>query len=142
MQAEGGAKPRVETAKAARSGAAGFKLPVLLRRRLPTEHRHGNVVGAAQIALHLRLQVGKGIEAQVVVEAFLIVPMASFNLAVVPRCPRSEHMVINMAALAKHIEGMHTLCLGGMCEFRSAVGLNFLGSVPEVCNGSLDEINR
>ena len=61
----------METAKAACSGAAGFKLPVLLRRRLPTKHRHGNVVGAAQIALHLRLQVGKRIEAQVVVEAFL-----------------------------------------------------------------------
>ena len=73
----------------------GLKLSVLLSGRLPTEYCHGNVVGAAQITLHLFLQIGKRIEAQIVIETLLIVSVAPFNLAVVPRCSRSEDMVMN-----------------------------------------------
>ncbi len=96
----------------------------------------------AQITLHLLLQIGKGIEAQVVIEALLIVSVTSLNLAVMPRCSWPENMVENMIAFAKHIKRMYTLRLCRMCEFGPAVGLDLLWSIAEVSNGTLDEIDR
>ena len=120
----------------------GLKFSVLLSGRLPTEYCHGNVVGAAQITLHLFLQIGKRIEAQIVIETLLIVSVAPFNLAVVPRCSRSEDMVMNVAAAAKHIERMQTLRLCRMREFRTAVCLYFRRCISEPNNRSFYEINR
>ena len=60
LQAEGGAKPRVETAKAARGlGAGVFEFRLLLVRRFPTEHSHRNIVRTTQITLHLLLKIVK-----------------------------------------------------------------------------------
>ncbi len=43
----------------------------------------GNAVRAAKITLRLHLQIGKGIDFQIVIKAFRIVSAASPNLAVV-----------------------------------------------------------
>ena len=77
-----------------------------------------------------------------VIEALLIVSVASFDLAVVLRCSRSEDMVMNVAAAAKHIERMHTLRLCRMREFRTAVCLYFRRCISEPNNRSFYEINR
>ena len=64
LQAEGGAKPRVETAKAARElGAGVFEFRLFLVWRFPTENSHRNIVRTAQIALHLLLKISERIEA-------------------------------------------------------------------------------
>ena len=60
LQAEGGAEPRVETAKAARGlGTGVFEFRLLLVRRFPAENRHGNIVRTTQITLHLLLKIVK-----------------------------------------------------------------------------------
>ena len=60
LQAEGGAEPRVETAKAARGlGAGVFEFRLLLVRRFPAEHSHRNIVRTTQITLHLLLKIVK-----------------------------------------------------------------------------------
>ena len=56
LPSEGGAEPRVETAKAAReSGTSAFEFHLLLIRRFPAESSHGNAVRTEQITLHLLL---------------------------------------------------------------------------------------
>ena len=60
LQSERGAKPRVETAKAARESSAGvFELRLFLVRRFPTKYSHGNIVRTTQITLHLLLKISK-----------------------------------------------------------------------------------
>ena len=57
------------------------------------------------------LQIVERIEAQIVVKPFLIVTVAAFNFAVVPRCPRTENMMMYMITAAKHIKRMNAFSL-------------------------------
>ncbi len=47
--------------------------------RFPAENGHGNVVASAQVSLHLKLQIVQRIEAQGIVESFLIAAMAALG---------------------------------------------------------------
>ena len=90
----------------ARSCASAFKLFLLLVWRFPTENSHGNAVRTAQIPSHLLLQIEKGIEAQMVVEPFLIVSVASLDLSVMPRRSRTNQLVLDLVAITEYIKRM------------------------------------
>ena len=85
-----GEAPSGDCKSGAESSAGVFQFQLLLVRRFPAEDSHRNAVRTAQIALHLGLKISEGIEFQVVVEAFLVVSVASLNLSVVPRSPRTN----------------------------------------------------
>ena len=61
-------------------------------RSEPVQHTHGDPIGTGQVVFHLFDQVVVGVKTQVVVEAFLVVSVAAFYLAVVPRCPCTQDM--------------------------------------------------
>ena len=141
LQTEGGAEPRVEAAKAARGLGAGiFEFRLLLIWGFPAENGHRNTVGTAQIALHLLLKISERIEAQIVVEAFLIVSVASLNFAIVPRCSRTNKLMLNFVTVTEHVKRMNTLGVKEMSKFCPVVSLNDLGSVTEKGNSSLHKV--
>ena len=132
LQAEGGAKPRVETAKAARSlGTGVFKFCLLLVRRFPTENSHGNTVRTAQITLHLLLEICKGVKTKIIVETFLIVSVASLDLAVVPRGSRTNELMLDPVTVTEHIKRMNTLSIEEMSKLRAIIRLNYLRSISK-----------
>ena len=142
LQSEGGAKPRVEAAKATRdSGAGVFKFCLLLIRRFPAENRHRDGVRTTQIPLHLLLKIGKGIEAQMVIEAFLIVSVASLDLAVVPRSSRTYEFVLNLVVITEHVKWMHSLGFSEMGKFHTVICLNNLWSVSKKDNGTFYKVD-
>ena len=137
-----GEAPSGDCKVGARSGGRSLQLQLLLVGRLPPECGHRDTVGAAQIALHLSLKISEGIEFQVVVEAFLVVSVASLHLSVVPRSPWANELMLDMVSVAEHIERMNPLCIEEMGELRAVIGLNDFGSITEKGDGALDKIDR
>ena len=136
-----GRSPEWRLQSRARSGRGSLQIQLHLVGRLPAEHSHRDTVGAAQIALHLSLKISEGIEFQVVVEAFLVVSVASLNLSVVPRSPWTNELMLDMVLVAEHIERMNPLCIEEMGELRAVIGLNGFGSITEKGYGTLDKID-
>jgi len=124
----------------ARSSARAFKLFLLLVRRFPTENGHGNAVRTAQIPSHLLLQIEEGIEAQMVVEPFLIVSVASLDLSVMPRRSRTNQLVLDLVTVTEYVKRMRALGIEEVSKFRAVVGLNCLGGVTKKGNGSLHKV--
>ena len=132
LQSEGGAKPRVEAAKATRdSGAGVFKFCLLLIRRFPAENRHRDGVRTTQIPLHLLLKIGKGIEAQMVIEAFLIVSVTSFDFAIMPRSPGTNKLMLDLVTVTEHVKWMNTFCVEEMSKFCTIIRLNDFRSISK-----------
>ena len=142
LQSEGGAKPRVETAKAARNlGTGVFKFCMLLVGRFPTENSHRNAVRTAQITFHLLLKICKRVETQMVVEALLIISVASLDLAIVPWCSRTNELVFNLVAVTKHIKRMNALGIEEMSKFCAIVRLYGFRGISKESNGTLYKVN-
>ena len=137
-----GEAPSGDCKVGARSGRGSLQNQLHLVGRLPAEHSHRDTVGATQITLHLSLKIIERIEFQVVVEAFLVVSVASLNLSVVPRSPRTNELMLDMVSVAEHIKRMNPLGIEEMGELRAVVGLNDFGSITEKGDGTLDKINR
>ena len=64
-----------------------------LARRKPVERPHGEIVGAAVVDSKLLGEVVKGKESVGRIEAFLILPVAAFHLAVVAWCIGADQLV-------------------------------------------------
>ena len=103
-----------------------------LIRTFPSENRHGNVVGTVQIPLHLRLQVREGIEAQIIVKPFLVVPMTPFHFSVMPRCPRSDQFVPDAVSVSKHIQGVDAACFSRMRKLPAVICLQDIRRVLSI----------
>lgn len=86
------------------------------------------------------LQVCKGIESQIVVKSLLIVPVASLDLAVVPRRSWSDQLMLDLVMVTEYIKGMYALGFGEMGKFCSVVGLNFLRRITEESDCTLDKV--
>ena len=131
----------METAKAARGlGAGAFELRLLLVGRLPAENRHRNAVGTAQITLHLLLQIGKRIEAQIVVETLLVISVTSLDLTVVPRRSWTDQLVLDLVVSAEYVKRMCALGFGKMGKFSTIVRLDRLGSVAKEDNSAFYKV--
>ena len=113
---------------------------MLLIRTFPTENRHGNPVRTAQITLHLLLKISKGIEAQIVVKAFLVVSVAPLDLSVMPRCSDADELMYHVVTFTEKVKGMNSIRFCGVGKLRTVVGLNDFGSIPKECNGASDKI--
>ena len=137
-----GRSPEWRLQSRARSGRRSLQIQLHLVGRLPPEHGHRNIVGAAQIALHLSLKIRERIEFQVVVETFLVISVAPLNLSIVPRSPRTNELMLDMVSVAEHIERMNTLGIEEMGKLRAVIGLNGFRSVTEKDDGTLDKIDR
>ena len=74
-----------------------------------------------------------------VVETFLVVSAAAFDLAVMPRGSRADRFVCNAEIVEKCIKTMHTLCLLCVAEFASIIRLYRFRSIAEVSNSSLQK---
>ena len=88
------------------------------------------------------MQIVERIETQIVVKPFLIVTVAAFNFAVVPRGSRTKNMMIYVVRVAENIKRMNTFCLNRVGKFRTAVCLYYRGRITEPNNCSLHKINR
>ncbi len=75
-----------------------------------------------------------------VVEPFLVVPVASFHFAVMPRSSRTDRFVCNAKTVEKNIEMMHSLCLFSVAELTAVIRLYCLGSIAKVSNSFLHKI--
>ena len=64
-----------------------------------------------------------------VVEALLIVSVAPLDLAVVPRCSRTNKLVFNLVAVTKHIKWMNTLGIEEVSKFCTIIRLNGFGGL-------------
>ena len=76
-----------------------------------------------------------------IIEAFLIVSVASLNLAVVPWRSRTKDVIVYAVTIAKNVHGMDSSRLCGMRKFSTAVCLNFLRCISKPCNRPLYEVN-
>ena len=111
-------------------------------RRFPAEDRHGDVVASAQVSLHLKLQIVERIEAQVVIESFMIVSVAALDFAVVPRRSRADRFVRDAVFLAKQVQRVYALRLRGMAKLAAVVGLHDLRRIAEKGDCALHKIHR
>lgn len=64
-----------------------------LARRKPAKRPHGEIVGAAVVDGKLLGEVDQGKERVGRIEAFLVLAVAAFDLAVVTRCIRTDQFV-------------------------------------------------
>ena len=100
-------------------------------RRFPAKDGHGDAVASIQVSFHLNLQIVEGIEAQVIVESFLIAAVTALDFAVMPRCSRTDRPVRNAVFLAEQIQRMHTLRFCGVGKFAAVVCLQRLRRIAE-----------
>ena len=82
------------------ANAGGQDFLPFLKRGSPTKNAHRYSVGSIKVVFHLQLEIIEGIEAQVVVEAFLIVTMTAFYLAVMPRRSGPDRLMPDIQFLA------------------------------------------
>ena len=75
-----------------------------------------------------------------VVEAFLVVSVASLNLAVVPRRSRADRFMRNTKMVEKSIKVMHAFRFLRVAELTAIICLYRFRSIPKVSNSSLHEI--
>ena len=75
-----------------------------------------------------------------VIKALLIVPVASFHLAVVPRCSGADRLVLDPVSVAENIQRMDPIRLFRVCKLSAVVGLQYLRSVSEKGYGTLEKI--
>ena len=116
---ERGAEPRTESDKFGRR-----ELVLHLIWGEPAEYGHRNAVAAIQIAPHLLLQILKGVEAQKIVKALLVVAMTSLYFSVVPGWPRKNRLVNHMNLIAKRIEEVHSRCFCRIAKLAAIVHLS------------------
>ena len=100
-------------------------------RRFPAKDGHGDAVASIQVSFHLNLQIVEGIEAQVIVESFLIAAVTALDFAVMPRRSRTDRLVRNAVFLAEQIQRMHTLRFCGVGKFAAVVCLQRLRRIAE-----------
>ena len=67
-----------------------------LVRRGPVKRSHREVVGAAVMGSELLGEVIEGVETVTGVKALLVLPVASFHLAVVARCVGTDELVADL----------------------------------------------
>ena len=75
-----------------------------------------------------------------VVETLLIVPVASLDLAVMPRCSRTDKFMLNLVTVTEHIKRVNSLDVEEMSKFCVIVRLNYLGSISKEGDCTLYEI--
>ena len=63
--------------------------------RQPSKRTHGAGVASTLVGSELPTKVGEGIETADSVEAFLVLAVTSFYLAIVARCVRADQLVTN-----------------------------------------------
>ena len=110
--------------------------------RFPVENGHRDTITAIHVTFHLQEKVIVGIEFEMVVEAFLVVPVAALYLTVVPWSPGPDLLVLNTQILAKKVQRMNAVGLAGMRKFATVIRLNDPGSVSKIGDGALYKINR
>ena len=76
-----------------------------------------------------------------VIEAFLIVSVASFDLAVMPRCSWANQLMLDLVTVTEHIKRMNSLGLGEMSKFHSVICLYRLGSISKENNCAFYEVD-
>ena len=111
-------------------------------RRFPAKDGHGDAVASIQVSFHLNLQIVEGIEAQVIVESFLIAAVTALDFAVMPRRSRTDRLVRNAVFLAEQIQRMHTLRFCGVGKFAAVVCLQRLRRIAETGERAFHKIHR
>ena len=86
------------------------------------------------------MKIGKRIEAQMVIEAFLIVSVTSFDFAIMPRSPGTNKLMLDLVVSAEQVKGMYSLGFGEMSKFHAIVGLNCLWSITEKDDGTFYKV--
>jgi hypothetical protein len=129
-----GEGPNGDCKSGAVSGVGAFQFGLLLVRRFPTENSHRNVVCTPQIPFHLLSQIAERVKPPIIVKAFLIVSMASLDLAIMPRCSRTNELVFYMVLITEKIKRMNAFCFYKMREFCAVVGLDCLWSIAKEDN--------
>ena len=89
----------------------------------------------------MQLEILKGIEFEVIVKAFLVISVASFYFSVMPRCFRTNCLVLNVQFFAEQIKWMYPIRFRRVGELTAVVGLNDLGSISKEYNGTFREID-
>ena len=100
----------------------------------------GDAVGTVEVFRHLRLEILEAVEPQGLIEALVVVPVASFHLAVMPWRSRLDELVPDAVVPAEPVQRVGSVGLSGMRELRPVVGLDGSWDVSEMLEGAQDEI--
>ena len=100
----------------------------------------GDAVGTVEVFCHLRLEIVEAVEPQGLIEALVVVPMASLYLTVMPWCSRLDELMQDAVVPAEPVQRVGSVGLSGMRELRAVVGLDGSWDVPEMLEGAQDEI--
>ena len=76
-----------------------------------------------------------------VIEAFLVVSVAAFNLAVMAWCAWTDPFVADFQLFTQNIEWMYTFGFLNMCKFSTIVSLKYIRLVSKVQDGTLQKIH-
>ena len=110
-------------------------------RSKPAQHTHRDSIGTGQVVFHLFDQVIVGVKTQVVIEAFLIVSVAAFHLAVVPRRPWTDQVMPDPQLLTQQIEDMRPFRWPEVREFTAVIRLDFLRLITEKADGAFYKVH-
>ena len=91
--------------------------------------------------VHLYLQVVIRVEAQMIIEAVLVVTVAAFHLSVVPGSSGPDQLVLDLKASAFDIHRMHSIRFLKVCELCAVVRLYDVREVFEIGDRSVDEVH-
>ena len=76
-----------------------------------------------------------------IIESLLVVSVAAFHLAVMPRCCRAYRLVCDVKAATKNIQGMNSFCLLCVGKLSAIVCLDHIRCIAEVDDRTLHEIH-
>ena len=102
----------------------------------------GDAVGTVEVFCHLRLEIVEAIEPQGLIEALVVVPVASFHLAVMSWCSRLDELVPDAVVPAEPVQRVGSVGLSGVRELRPVIGLDGFWDVSEMLEGAQNEIDR
>ena len=75
-----------------------------------------------------------------IVESFLIIPMASFDLSVMPRRPRSDGFMVYIQLWAKLVKYVYSFCLLSIAKFTAIICLDHFGCIAKIYDCTLYKI--
>ena len=75
-----------------------------------------------------------------IIEAFLVVSVVTFNLTVMAWCAWTDPFMADFQLFTQNIEWMYTFGFLNMCKFSTIVSLKYISLVSKVKDGTFQKI--
>lgn len=76
-----------------------------------------------------------------VVKSLLVISVAALHLAIVPGCPGTNRLMLDVKAATEHIQGMDPVRLLRVSEFSAIIRLDQCGRITKIADRPPDKVH-